>query len=295
MIRKKALQTTLFLAFIFLLATGCAEEGKTTTDSFDKNKNISVISREDGSGTRSAFVDIFHIKVKNVDQTEKDRTTKEAIVADKTDIAMINIVNDPYAIGYLSLGSLNDTVKGLAVDGITASAEHIQDGTYPVQRTFVVAVREDASALALDFIDFILSAEGQDVVAASRYIPATQSREAYSGSQSSGKITISGSSSVTPVMEKLREAYLQINPRVTIEVQMSDSTAGMSAVMNGTCDIGMSSRALKEKEQATLKDATIALDGLVIVVNKRNPLNNITSEQVGEIFMGNILRWGEVQ
>lgn len=295
MTRKKAVQFTLVLAAILLLTTSCAGEGKTTTESFDQNKKISVISREDGSGTRSAFVELFGIRVKNADHTEKDRTTKEAIVADKTDIALINISNDPYAIGYLSLGSMNDTVKGLAVDGITATAEHIKDGTYPVRRSFVVAVREDTSALARDFIDFILSAEGQDIVAGSRYIPVNDTKNIYKGGQLSGKITISGSSSVSPVMEKLREAYLVHHPQATIEIQMSDSTAGMTAAMNGTCDIGMSSRGLKEKELAVLTDTPIALDGLVLVVNKSNPLENITSRQVGEIFMGNILRWGEIQ
>jgi len=265
------------------------------SDVFNTNRAISVVSREDGSGTRSGFIELFGIEAKNDDGTKKDMTTKEAITADKTDIMMTNIAGDPYAIGYISLGSLNGTVKALDIDGVAPTAENVKSDTYKIWRTFNIAVQKDGvSPLAQDFIDFILSKEGQEVVTARACIPIDDAAPAFAGSKPSGKIVVEGSSSVTPVMEKLREAYLAINPDAAIEVQMSDSSAGMTKAMNGACDIGMASRELKDSELAELKAIAIALDGIVVIVNNQNPLDGLTSVQVKDIFTGAALNWSDV-
>lgn len=299
---KKIITAVLALSFVLATLTGCAQTssgdaptGTQETGNFDAKKDISVISREDGSGTRGAFIELFGIEVKQGDGTKKDMTTKEAIIADKTDIMMTNIANDHYAIGYISLGSLNNSIKALDIDGATASVENVKNGTYKIQRPFNIAIKGEASGLTKDFIDFILSKDGQAVVAANKYITKDENALAYSGSKPSGKIVVGGSSSVTPVMEKLREAYLGINPSATIEIQMSDSSAGMTAAINGTCDIGMASRALKDSELAELMEIAIALDGIAVIVNNKNPLVNLTSEQVKNIFTGEITKWSEVQ
>ena len=264
-------------------------------DGFDTGRAISAVTREEGSGTRSGFIELFGIEVKNDDGTKKDMTSKEAITADKTDIMMTNIAGDPYAIGYISLGSLNDTVKALSIDGVAPTAENVKSDTYKIWRTFNIAVKKDGvSPLAQDFIDFILSREGQEVAAARACIAIDDNARAFESAKPAGKITVNGSSSVTPVMEKLKEAYLVINPGAAIEVQMSDSSAGMTAAMNGACDIGMASRELKDSELAGLDGIAIALDGIVVIVNNRNPLTGLTSGQVKDIFTGAALHWSDV-
>ncbi len=215
---------------------------------FDTKKAINVISREDGSGTRGAFIELFGILQKNEDGTQKDLTTKEAVIARQTDVMMTNVAGDKYAIGYISLGSLNDTVKALNIEGVVPTTENVKNGTYPVSRPFNIATKGEPTGLAKDFIDFILSAEGQAVVSKS-YIAVDDAPLAYAGSKPSGKIVVAGSSSVTPVMEKLKEAYLAVNPNAQIEIQMSDSSAGMNGAIDGTCDIGMASRELKDSER----------------------------------------------
>lgn len=255
---------------------------------------ITVVSREDGSGTRGAFIELFGIEEKADDGSKKDRTTEEAIIANKTDVMLTNIANDVNAIGYVSLGSLGDTVKALSIDGAPASAENVKNGAYPIARPFIIATKGEASGLARDFIDFILSAEGQEVVAGG-YIAIDDSAPAYAGTGPEGKITVAGSSSVTPVMEKLKEAYLVLNPNADIEIQMSDSTAGMTGAIDGTCDIGMASRQLKEGEAAQLTGVSIALDGIAVIVNTANPVEGLTSEQVKSIFTGETAAWDGVQ
>jgi len=283
--------SALLLALLLMLSALAACTGP-DKDSFSQNRAITVVAREEGSGTRSGFIELFGIEVKNDDGTKKDMTTKEAITADKTDIMMTNIAGDPYAIGYISLGSLNGTVKAVDIDGVAPSAENVKSDTYKIWRYFNIAVKKDGvSPLAQDFIDFILSKEGQEVVTARACISIDDDAPTFAGSKPSGKIVVEGSSSVTPVMEKLREAYLAVNPAATIEVQMSDSSAGMAKAMNGTCDIGMASRELKDSELAGLTGIAIALDGIVVIVNNANPLDGLTGGQVKDIFTGEALTW----
>lgn len=281
----------LMLGAIIMVAgiTGCTKAGVQNADS-----EITVVSREDGSGTRGAFIELFGVEVKADDSTKKDMTTKEAIIANKTDVMLTNIAGDPNAIGYVSLGSLNDTVKALSIDGVAASAENIKSGAYPIARPFIIATKGEASGLAADFIGFILSKEGQEVIGGG-YIAIDDNAPAYIGTRPTGKITVAGSSSVTPIMEKLKEAYLVLNPNATIEIQMSDSTAGMTGAIDGTCDIGMASRELKESELAELTGTPIALDGISVIVNTQNPVDGLTSQQVHSIFTGETTAWDTLQ
>jgi len=265
------------------------------TDSFDSSKPITVISREDGSGTRSAFIELFGVQSSQSDGSKKDNTTREAIIADKTDVMMTNVANDPYAIGYISLGSMNSTIKALDIDGIAATAQNVKNGTYPIQRPFIIATKGDPTGLTKDFIDYILSTEGQAVVESRGYTAIVDNASPYTGGRPSGRIVIGGSSSVTPLMEVLREEYLKVNPNATIEIQMSDSSAGMSGTMEGSFDIGMASRELKESELAVLKPVEIAKDGIAVIVNVNNPLTNLTKEQVKAIYTGETLNWSELQ
>ena len=263
------------------------------TSAFNSGKDIVVVSREDGSGTRGAFIELFGIEQKNDDGTKKDLTTKEAIIAKQTDVMMTNIAGDAYAIGYISLGSLNNTVKALQIEGVTPTSENVKNGTYPIARPFNIATKGEVSQLAQDFIDFILSSQGQTVVAGS-YIAINESAPDYAGSKPSGKIVVAGSSSVTPIMEKLKEAYLKINTNATIEIQMSDSSAGITGAMDGTCDIGMASRELKESELEKLTSTQIALDGIAVIVNHENPAANFAKDQVKAIFTGELLTWSAI-
>jgi len=260
---------------------------------FNEQKDISVISREEGSGTRGAFIELFGIEQKGDNGTKKDLTTKEAITAKQTDIMMTNISGDKYAIGYISLGSMNDTVKALKIEGVEASPENVKNETYSVFRSFNVVTKEDINELAEDFIKFILAEEGQAIVS-KNYITINESAQPYDGNRPSGKIVVAGSTSVNPVMEKLKEAYLQINSQATIEIQQSDSSAGITGTIDGTCDIGMASRELKESESQKLASTQIALDGIAVIVNEQNPIDNLTKEQVKSIFTGETLTWGDI-
>lgn len=259
---------------------------------FDTSKDIVVVSREDGSGTRGAFIELLGIEEKGADGSKRDNTTKEAIIAKQTDVMMTTVAGDEYAIGYISLGSLNDTVKAVKIDGAEANAENVKDGSYIVARPFFVATKGDPTGLAKDFLDFILAKEGQEVVSGS-YISVGDAAP-YAGSKPAGKIVVAGSSSVTPVMEKLKEAYAKVNPDATIEIQMSDSSAGMTGAIEGTCDIGMASRNLKDSELAELKPTQIAIDGIAVIVNNANTIDNLTPDQVKSIFVGDTTVWNEV-
>ena len=255
---------------------------------------ITVVSREDGSGTRGAFVELMGVEVKAEDGSKADMTTEEAVIANSTDVVMQNVASNPNAIGYISLGSLNETVKAVSVDGVAPSVETVADGSYKVARPFYIATKGEPGELAADFIAFILSAEGQAVVGES-YIKVDDAAPAFEGALPEGKLVIAGSSSVTPVMEKLVEAYLALNDKATIEIQMSDSTAGMTGAIDGTCDIGMASRELKESEAAELNGTVIAMDGIAVVVNNDSDVQNLTSEQVRAIYTGEIEDWADVQ
>ena len=284
---KKIITLSLLFTLAVSMFAGCAA---VNTSGFNSAKDIIVVSREDGSGTRGAFIELFGIEQKNADGTRKDLTTKEAIIARQTDVMMANIASDKYAIGYISLGSLNNTVKAIQIEGVPPSAENVKNGTYPVVRPFNIATKGEAVGLARDFIDFILSADGQLVVAKS-YIAVDENVPAYTGGKPSGKIVVAGSSSVTPVMEKLKEAYLAANPNAAIEIQQSDSSAGMTGALDGTCDIGMASRELKSSELQQLTSIQIALDGIAVIVNKENPAVNLTKEQIKAIFTDATRTW----
>ena len=256
---------------------------------------ITVVSREEGSGTRGAFIELTGVEEKNADGVKVDNTTEEAVVTNSTNVMMTTVAGDESAIGYISLGSLNDTVKALQIDGVDATVENIKNGTYTLARPFNIATKEDLSEAAQDFVNYIMSAEGQQVIADNKYIPLDDA-PAYEGKQVSGKIVVAGSSSVTPVMQKLAEAYQAVNPNAEIEVQQSDSTTGMQSAIDGICDIGMASRDLKDSEkEAGLNGQTIAMDGIAVIVNQNNDLTTLTLAQVKSIFTGEATEWENVK
>ena len=272
------------------------KEAEVPASDFDSTNDISVISREEGSGTRGAFIELFGVEVKNDAGEKVDMTTEEASVTNNTSVMMTTVAGDDYAIGYISLGSLNDTVKALKIDGVEASVENIKNDTYKVARPFNIATKGDISEAAQDFINFIMSAEGQAVIAENGYITIDDAAPAFEGADVSGKVVVAGSSSVTPVMEKLAEAYKAVNANVDIEIQTSDSTTGMTSTIDGVCDIGMASRELKDSEKEGGLEATvIAMDGIAVVVNNNNPIDGLTAEQVRAIFTGETLTWDEVE
>ena len=255
---------------------------------------IDVISREDGSGTRGAFIELFGIEEKQGDE-KVDMTTEDASITNSTSVMMTTVAGDENAIGYISLGSLNDTVKAVKIDGAEASAENVANDTYKVSRPFNIATKGTPNEVTQDFINFILSADGQAVVEEAGYI-SDGNTGAYTSAGVKGKINVAGSSSVTPVMEKLKEAYVAINPDVQIEVQQSDSTTGMTSAAEGVCDIGMASRELKDSElSAGLTPTVIATDGIAVIVNKDSSVDSLTSDQVKGIYTGTITKWSEVK
>ena len=272
------------LAMLLVIGSACAVA-----------EEINVISREDGSGTRGAFIELFGIEQKDADGNKIDYTTDEADITNSTSVMMTSVSGNPSAIGYISLGSLNETVKALAIDGVEASVENIKAGAYTVARPFNIATQAEVSEAAQAFIDFILSAEGQAVIEENGYIAVVEDAPAYAGSSVEGKVVVAGSSSVTPVMEKLKEAYEAINPNANIEVQQSDSTTGMNNAIEGVCDIGMASRAVKDSEiEAGLTSTTIAMDGIAVIVSNDNATEGLTTDQVRAIYMGEITDWSEI-
>lgn len=274
---------------------GTSSEVSEPVSTFDTSKEIKVISREEGSGTRGAFIELFGIEEKDADGNKVDMTTVEADTTSSTSVMMTAVAGNAYAIGYISLGSLNDTVKAIKIDGVEASVENVKAGTYQVARPFNIAVKEGLSEVAQDFIDFIMSAEGQKVIEEAGYVTVADDAAAYSGSKPEGKIVVAGSSSVTPVMEKLKEAYLAINTNAEIEVQQSDSSNGMAWAIDGTCDIGMASRELKDSElEKGLIPTVIAMDGIAVIVNHESVVEELTSEQVKSIFTGESVTWNEI-
>lgn len=289
---KKIFLTALALTLALGSFTACGNSGE--GEDAGKNDNISVVSREDGSGTRGAFIELFGIEEKDANGDKIDNTTTSAEITNSTSVMMSTITGNKAAIGYVSLGSMNDTVKALKIDGAEATADNIKAGTYKIARPFNIVTKEGLSASAKDFVAFIMSAEGQAVVEENGYI-SNGNTGSYQASGTSGKITVAGSSSVTPVMEKLKEAYIAINPNVTIEVQQSDSTTGVSSTIEGVCDIGMASRELKDSEAASGLSATvIAMDGIAVIVNEANALSELTSDAVKKIFTGEITKWSEL-
>ena len=255
---------------------------------------ITVVSREDGSGTRGAFIELFGVEEKDADGNKVDNTTEEAEITNNTSVMMSTVAGDVDAIGYISLGSLNDSVKAVKIDGVEATAENIKSGEYKVSRPFNIATNGEVSDVAQDFIDYILSPEGQAVIEENGYISIDDVKDAES-TQPEGKIVVAGSSSVTPVMEKLKEAYAEVNPNAEIEIQQSDSTTGMTSAIDGICDIGMASRELKDEElEAGLTSTTIANDGIAIIVNNDNPTDDLSVDQVKSIYVGETTTWGDL-
>ena len=278
------------MALAAVMATGMAVPTMAADLSSDP---ITVVSREDGSGTRGAFIELFGVEEKDADGNKVDNTTEEAEITNNTAVMMSTVAGNVDAIGYISLGSLNDSVKAAKIDGVEATAENIKSGEYKVSRPFNIANNGEVSDVAQDFIDYILSPEGQAVVEENGYI-AVDSTEAES-TQPEGKVVVAGSSSVTPVMEKLKEAYAEVNPNAEIEIQQSDSTTGMTSAIDGICDIGMASRDLKDEElEAGLTATTIANDGIAIIVNNDNPTDDLTTDQVKNIYVGEVTTWGDL-
>ena len=252
---------------------------------------IDVISREDGSGTRGAFVELFGIEEEK-DGEKVDMTTQEASITNNTDVMLTTVAGDENSIGYVSLGSLNDTVKAVKIDGAEATAENIESGDYKVVRPFNIATNgEPSNEVVKDFMAYILSTEGQEIVTDNGYI-ALDDTKVFEGTQPSGNIVVGGSSSVSPLMEKLIEAYNKVNPNASIDLQTSDSTTGMTSCAEGSYDIGMASRELKQEElDSGLKNTVIATDGIAVIVNKENPTDELSSDAIKSIYTGDTTTW----
>ena len=267
-----------------------AESSEESTEGGAASGPITVVSREDGSGTRGAFVELIGVE----DEEGNDMTTVDAEISNSTEVVIQSVAGNTGAIGYISLGSLDDTVKGVKIDGVEPTAENIENGSYTVSRPFNVATKgELTNEAAQDFMNYIMSEEGQAIVAED-YIPVADV-EAFESNGASGSVTISGSSSVSPLMQKLIEGYNAVNPHVDIELQTSDSTTGMTDAINGMSDIGMASRELKQEElDAGLVNTVIATDGIAIIVNNESPIEDLTTEQVRDIYLGNVTDWSEV-
>lgn len=289
---KKTLKILVALVLIMATLTGCGSEP--AVEGFDPSGEIGVISRENGSGTRGAFIELFGIEQKNEAGEKIDYTTQNSVITNNTSVMMTTVAGDAYSIGYISLGSLNDTVKAVKVDGAEASVENIKSGTYKVARPFNIVTNGKLSDVAQDFVNYIMSADGQAVIEENGYISVSDAA-AYEVTGVTGKVVVSGSSSVYPVMEKLKEAYVAKNPNVTVEVQQSDSSTGVANTIDGTCDIGMASRDLKGSEAAEgVVGISIAMDGIAVIINNENPVEDLTSQQIMEIFTGEIENWDAV-
>lgn len=255
---------------------------------------ITVISREDGSGTRGAFIELTGIEEKDSNGNKTDNTKKDALICKSTDVVLTQVSGDKNAIGYISFGSLNDTVKALKVEGVEPSTATIESGDYKIVRPFNIAVKDGLSDAAQDFENYILSSEGQDIIEKAGYIKIDKSAAAYASNNASGKVVVSGSSSVTPVMEKLAESYQKVNTNVTVDVQQSDSSTGIKDAINGTSDIGMASRDISDDELSQgIKSVTIAQDAIAVIVNKDNAVEDITMDEIKAIYTGSKTTWSD--
>lgn len=298
---KKITATALFGVLAVSAFAGCGGAGSSSNGSsdtgsdaakFDASKTISVVTREEGSGTRDAFTELTGVLVKDGDN-KTDNTTTSAVTINSTEAVITNVKDNEAAIGYISLGSLNDTVKALKIGGVEATADNVKSGDYAVSRPFNIAYKSELSDVAQDFVDYIMSSDGQKIVSDNGYVTVSENA-AYSGKKPSGKISVAGSSSVSPVMEKLAEAYQKVNTNAKVEIQTSDSSAGMQSAMGGTCDIGMASRDLKDEEKNALKVETIAKDGIAVIVNNANTCDDLTLDQVKSIYTGETTVWSDI-
>lgn len=277
---KKKLLTALIAAA--LAATALVSCGK-------QNDTITVVSREDGSGTRGAFTELM-----GIDKNGTDMTYAKAEISNSTSVVISTVAGNKNAIGYISLGSLNDSVKAVKVDNVEATVDNVKNGSYKISRPFIIATKDEISDLAADFIKFILSDDGQAIVS-EKYI-TIGGNGAYTASGLSGKVTLAGSTSVSPLMDELAAAYKALNPDVTIEIQQSGSGAGIQSAIEGVCDIGMSSRELKDSEkEAGLTPTVMALDGIAVIVNKDNSVDALSSEQIQSIYIGETTSWADVK
>ena len=276
-------------------ATAEAAGEEAAASDFDNTQAITVITREEGSGTRGAFIELTGVEEKNDAGEKVDNTSAGAATQNSTNGVMTTVANDETAIGYISLGSLNDTVKAVTVGGVAASAETVKDGTYTLARPFnIVTNGEPTDEAAIDFIGFCMSADGQALATEEGYIGGEGAE--YTSTQPSGSLTVGGSSSVSPLMEKLIEAYAEVNPNVTIELLTTDSTTGVTGALDGTYTVGMASRELKDTETAEGATATVlAMDGIAVVVNPANSINDLSVEQIKSIYTGETLAWSELQ
>ena len=302
---KKIAAAVMMVSMVAVTAVGCGSSNGTDTKGADANQSdatsdwdetsdVTIVSREDGSGTRGAFIELFGIEEKQDDGTKVDMTTTDAQITNNTSVMLTTVADNEYAIGYVSLGSLNDSVKALKIGGAEATAENIENGSYKVSRPFNIAVKKDLNnEVAKDFMSFIMSTEGQKVVADEKYIAVADVKD-YAGTKPSGSCVVGGSSSVSPLMEKLIEAYKAVNPNASIELRTSDSTTGMTSTIEGSYDIGMASRELKEEEAAELEPTVIATDGIAVIVNNANPLDELSADQVKDIYVGNVSTWDEI-
>ena len=298
---KKITATALFGVLAVSAFAGCGSAGSSSNGSsdagsdatkFDASKTISVVTREEGSGTRDAFTELTGVLVKDGDN-KTDNTTTSAVTINSTEAVITNVKDNEAAIGYISLGSLNDTVKALKIGGVEATADNVKSGDYAVSRPFNIAYKSELCDVAQDFVDYIMSSDGQKIVSDNGYVTVSENA-AYSGKKPSGKISVAGSSSVSPVMEKLAEAYQKVNTNAKVEIQTSDSSAGMQSAMGGTCDIGMASRDLKDEEKSALKVETIAKDGIAVIVNNANTCDDLTLDQVKSIYTGETTVWSDI-
>lgn len=298
---KKITATALFGVLAVSAFAGCGGASSSSNGSsdagsdaakFDASKTISVVTREEGSGTRDAFTELTGVLVKDGDN-KTDNTTTSAVTINSTEAVITNVKDNEAAIGYISLGSLNDTVKALKIGGVEATADSVKSGNYAVSRPFNIAYKGELSEAAQDFVDYIMSSDGQKIVSDNGYVTVSENA-AYSGKKPSGKISVAGSSSVSPVMEKLAEAYQKVNTNAKVEIQTSDSSAGMQSAMGGTCDIGMASRDLKDEEKSALKVETIAKDGIAVIVNNANTCDDLTLDQVKSIYTGETTVWSDI-
>ena len=260
---------------------------------FDTSKDISVVSREDGSGTRGAFIELTGVEEKDADGNKVDNTTLDASITNSTEVMMTTVSGNDYAIGYASLGSLNDAVKAVKVGGVEATADNINAGTYTLARPFNIVTGDSVSEVAQDFINYIMSEDGQKIISDNGYIEV-ENTGSFTSSKVKGSIVVAGSSSVTPVMEKLKEAYAKVNSNASIEIQESDSTTGVNSAIEGTCDIGMASRDLKDEEKG-VKATAIAKDGIAVIVNNNNTIDDLTVDQIKDIFTGAVTTWADVK
>lgn len=259
------------------------------------SKNITVVSREDGSGTRGAFIELVGVEQKDSSGKKIDMTSEDAVVVNSTATVITTVAGDESSIGYISLGALNSTVKAVKVGGVGATADNVKNGSYKLSRPFNIATKGTPNELSQDFINYIMSADGQKIVEDNGYISESNTGT-FTSAGSTGKIVVAGSSSVTPVMEKLIEGYKKVNSGATIELQESDSTTGMTAVKDGTCDIGMASRELKDSEKsAGLTSQAIALDGIAVVVNAKNSISDMTIDQIKSVYTGETTEWSKVK